>query len=181
MQNQSTVDLDCIYSVVQKSWAAPRFSIFCIQARFFCNFYFCLPNPSCQVAITKRAAWGKRLKLYWIEQQWIANQWWIYILNFWFKFSSLHTEEEVSREEQHRVYTTNMAEALAWYEAAFQLVVWSKLIELWMQQRSIRFRSTVQYHVESIWLAKASFFSMTAIPSRLPMQEKDNWIEKQTV
>lgn len=139
MQNQSTVDLDCIYSVVQKSRAAPSFCRFCFQARFFCNFYFCLPNPSCQVAITKRADWGKRLKLYWIEQRWIANQWWIYILNFWFKFSSLHTEEEVSRGKQHRVYTTNMAEALAWYEAAFQLVVWSKLIELWMQQRSIRF------------------------------------------
>lgn len=133
MQNQSTVDLDCIYSVVQK------FELLLVSVDFASKRNPCLPNASCQVAITKRADWGKRLKLYWIEQRWIANQWWIYILNFWFKFSSLHTEEEVSRGKQHRVYTTNMAEALAWYEAAFQLVVWSKLIELWMQQRSIRF------------------------------------------
>lgn len=59
---------------------------------------------------------------------------------------------------------------MIWGSISPSLEILSKLLHLRTQNSTIRFWSTVQYHLESIWLAKVSFCSMKMIQNTVPMQ-----------
>lgn len=112
-----------------------------------------------QEAILKERKRGDKhelCRIHWNELEWKSvsagfTECWI---QFWILFMSLSLYKLEVRRVVQKWVSVKTVEALS---VLFEIL--SKIIELWMQETTVSFRSIMQYYLESIRLATAPFFS----------------------